>query len=187
MFAVKGRRIAAENARWRVYLDHVRDERGNEVTDYLVVAGRNVRKDGLGGVTVLPIVGDQVALVQIYRHAIGRTLWEAPRGFIDQDETPAEAAQRELNEETGLTCPTDSLIPLGTFAHEPGTIAARGALFAALRCSGTLRSADDELGLSSVRLFAHDEVANLIARSEIEEAGTLIAHHRFCARYRLPA
>ncbi len=36
------------------------------------------------------------------RPAVGQETWELPAGLIDEDETPEEAASRELSEETGL-------------------------------------------------------------------------------------
>ena len=36
-----------------------------------------------------------------YRHALGETHYELPAGVIDPGETPLQAAQRELSEETG--------------------------------------------------------------------------------------
>ena len=44
--------------------------------------------------------GDFV-LVRQYRHALGITSMELCAGVIEKDETPLEAAQRELLEETG--------------------------------------------------------------------------------------
>jgi 8-oxo-dGTP diphosphatase len=42
--------------------------------------------------------------------------WEFPGGKIEPDEEPAEAALRELREETGLTAP--SAEPLLVFVHD---------------------------------------------------------------------
>ncbi|AMY25426.1 MULTISPECIES: NUDIX domain-containing protein [Nocardiaceae] len=46
---------------------------------------------------------DRVAMIEQYRHPIGRRLWELPAGLLDEPgEEPVLAAQRELAEETGL-------------------------------------------------------------------------------------
>ena len=151
---LKERRIAAQNSRWRVYFDHLVDDGGNEVRG-LSGPRRTIRRGPgrIAGVDVLPVLGDKVLLLRVYRHPIGRELWEVPRGFIDDNETAAEAALRELNEETGLTCAPNDLVALGTYAPEPGTMAAYGALFVATRCEGTPRRLDDELGHGTFALF----------------------------------
>lgn len=49
----------------------------------------------------------------------GRQTWEIPGGHREAGESPEEAAQRELFEETGA--PEFSLIPVALFAVETGT------------------------------------------------------------------
>lgn len=45
----------------------------------------------------------RLAMIEQYRHPIGRRLWELPAGLLDEiDEPPVDAAKRELAEETGL-------------------------------------------------------------------------------------
>ena len=43
----------------------------------------------------------EVLLIRLYRHGVGKIIWEIPGGMIDAGETPLEAARRELLEETG--------------------------------------------------------------------------------------
>ena len=45
--------------------------------------------------------GDFVMIDQ-YRHALGETHYELVAGVVDEGETPLQAAQRELSEETGF-------------------------------------------------------------------------------------
>lgn len=55
-------------------------------------------------VTILPLSRRDCTLYLIrqYRPAVGEWLLEAPAGVIDSEESPTEAAARELAEETGL-------------------------------------------------------------------------------------
>jgi ADP-ribose pyrophosphatase len=52
---------------------------------------------------VLNRAGD-IVLVEQYRPPLGRTTLEMPAGVIDEGETPAQAAAREVLEETGFVC-----------------------------------------------------------------------------------
>jgi 8-oxo-dGTP pyrophosphatase MutT (NUDIX family) len=181
---LKNRRLAAENSKWRVYFDHIADARGNDVPDYLVVEGHHPVAGNVTGVAVLPIINGNFVLLRSYRHAIGGEVWELPRGFIDEQETPATAALRELSEETNLRCAPEDLVPLGFYAPEPATMAARGALFAAKRCEGIPKMAADELGLSRLHVVEPEALADLVANGEVEDAGTLIAYYRYYAMAR---
>lgn len=44
----------------------------------------------------------KILLVKEYNHPVGKEMWQFPGGFIDADETPTEAAKRELAEEGGV-------------------------------------------------------------------------------------
>lgn len=57
------------------------------------------------GVVIYPVLKDdpeKIVLLRQYRYPIGDYLYELPAGLIDGDETPQEAAVREMKEETGL-------------------------------------------------------------------------------------
>lgn len=53
---------------------------------------------------------DQFVMVRQYRPNLGMKTLEAPAGGVEKAETPLQAAQREIAEETGLSC---ALLPLG--------------------------------------------------------------------------
>lgn len=55
-----------------------------------------------GAVAIVVQNGDQILLIRQYRHPVAQRLWELPAGILDHDnESPWDAAQRELEEETG--------------------------------------------------------------------------------------
>ena len=54
-----------------------------------------------GAVAIIPIQGEEIALIQQYRYAAGKTLLEIPAGTLEPGEDPLACAVRELREETG--------------------------------------------------------------------------------------
>ena len=53
-------------------------------------------------INVIAITKDgQMVMEDQYRHALGETHYELVAGVVDEGETPLQAAQRELSEETG--------------------------------------------------------------------------------------
>jgi 8-oxo-dGTP pyrophosphatase MutT (NUDIX family) len=176
---LKQRRLAFENARFRVFKDHIVDSQGVEVRDYLVVAPHTRRDDLITGISVLPVWNDCVALVRVFRHAIGRVQLEVPRGFVDTHEDPRAAALRELSEETGLHCTEDKLVSLGVCTPEGSTLAARIALFAATECHPGGSAPEEELGLGKCEYFALPDALRMLREMSIEDVTTALILHRF--------
>lgn len=172
------------NAVFTVYFDHIRDAAGNEVRDYLSVVPHHRAAHKVSGIAVLPVVADGFGLIRVYRHPLGEYSWEVARGFVDSAETPAQAALRELREETGLVAAEGSLRSLGTIAPEPGVLDARVQLFAAEGCEPGHGASVVEMGHREMKLFARDELRGLIDRGEILDPCTLV----LCLKYlSLPA
>jgi ADP-ribose pyrophosphatase len=72
-----------------------------ELPDGTIIENYYVRET-LGFTIIFALTSDQqVILVRQYKHGAARTVLELPAGAIDEGETAAECAARELAEETG--------------------------------------------------------------------------------------
>src|SRR5579883_2605726 len=91
--------------------DRVRLDDGRTVPQEVVEHGQSM--------TVVAVDGDgSIVLVRQYRHPTGETLLETPAGSLDPGESPEQAVNRELAEETGFRA--REVIPIGTFYLAPG-------------------------------------------------------------------
>ncbi|GMQ83700.1 MAG: NUDIX hydrolase [Gammaproteobacteria bacterium] len=89
-----------------------------------------------GGSAVVALDNDnRVCLLRQYRHAAGGWLWELPAGKIDSPESPQHTAQRELQEEAGLTA--KDWLMLGSFLSTPGFCDERIYLYLARNLTNT--------------------------------------------------
>lgn len=189
MFKVLLSKKIAGNTVFNIFFDHLVDDKGNEVAEFLTVSPKFSTQNSLTGVGILPTLMQKNketrwGLVQIYRHAIKETLWEIPRGFIDANETELEAAQRELFEETGLKFSINNITPSLTFSPEPGVISAKVKLFLAVISPEQVKVdknsfISQEMGHKAFSWFTSEEILELINQSKIIDAGSLLALFRF--------
>ncbi len=94
-WTVRQSRVLLDRPWLRLREDHVVLPSGHEIEQFHVVDTRN-------WVAVLALTGQgQIVIVDQYRHGLGRVSRELPAGVIDAGETPRQAAERELLEETG--------------------------------------------------------------------------------------
>ncbi len=168
------RRTALENRVWRVDLDHVVDANGAEVRDYLVLAARGHAAGTVGGVAVLPVLEDgRIVLLRNWRPAVDAWSWEVPKGFVEPGETPAEAARRELVEETGLA---GTLEALGAVWSEPAALATQAGLFLAYGCvpAPGREPLSAELGLGGPQAMTPAEADRLAREGAMRDAVSLL-------------
>ncbi len=129
-------------------------------------------------VAVLPILGDKLVLIRIFRHGMRDWSWEAPRGAVDLAESSEIAAMRELREEIGAEAET--LTDLGPYTPGGASLAIRGRLYAAyIGRIGTLETAES---ICEARVVAVAEMERMIAMAEIEDGFTIALFARARAR-----
>lgn len=129
-----------------------------------------------GGITVLPILDDAIALIRIFRHAPRRWFLEAPQGFLPEGADPASVTRAELMEEIGAA--VRELIPLGAIYTSTAMTSECLHMFAAcIEATGAPQRAE---GIESIRLIAKAEIDRLLLDGTICDGPTtaLIMHAR---------
>ena len=119
---------------------------------------------------------DRVLLLWRHRFVQDRWGWELPGGLVDVDEDPAEAARRELEEETGYRA--GRVEHLITFQPRAGTVDGEHFAFVGRDPQRVSEPAEvDEA--ARVEWVPLASVPRMIAAGEIWNAGSLVALLRF--------
>ena len=137
--------------------------------------GRSAVREVVEHAPVVAIValdgqGD-VLLVRQYRLPVRQSLLEIPAGGVDSGDSPEEAAQRELQEETGQRA--GRLKRLCSFFVSPGYCDEYMDLYLATGLEPSALAADADESIEVVRLPL-DEALRLIERGEIRDAKTIV-------------
>ena len=123
-------------------------------------------------VAVLPVAADgRLLLVRQYRLPAGRALLELPAGGVDPGEGIGQAAQRELQEETGHRA--RSLERLGGFYVSPGYCTEFIHLFLARDLTPSVLEADHDEQIT-VELVTLDEALRLVDAGGICDSKSII-------------
>jgi 8-oxo-dGTP pyrophosphatase MutT (NUDIX family) len=154
-----GSELAFEAPRYRVRRDTLRLPSGRIVDDYTVGELRDYA-------LVVAVTPDrQAVLVRQWKQGVRRITLELPGGMIDDGETPAEAAARELREETGFAAP--SLLHLGSFDVDASKASNQGHVFLAVDAEPLHEPEAHEMETPEVVLAPVSSLTTLIDSGDI--------------------
>lgn len=161
------KKLIYDNSPWlKVYEKNI--EISNSKKKYSTVERPNA-------ITVIPISkSNKTILLKVFRVGTQEYSWEFPAGFIDKDETPEQAAIRELKEETQLE--VESVRHLGKYYPVPSLMSEIVDIFIA----GIKDKQLDNLGkisdkdVKGIKTVDISEIFNIVSRGEITDGFTLV-------------
>jgi ADP-ribose pyrophosphatase len=164
-FRIVARRPIHRARKYRCLEERVRFDDGRE-------ASREVIRHTGASVILAEAPDGRLVLEEVFRHAAGGWLVEAPAGTIDPGEDPAACAARELEEETGWRATSVRL--LGSWYPSPGLLDETMFLYHA---TGLERSATalEEDEFVETLLVTKAEAAEMVRTGRIRDGKTLLA------------
>ncbi|MCR5251841.1 MAG: NUDIX hydrolase [Lachnospiraceae bacterium] len=129
-------------------------------------------QDSAEGVVIYPVLREdpgRLVLIRQYRYPLGSRLYELPAGLIEEGESPAEAAIREMKEETGyrfVPVETDSIWSRPFYMGAGFTDEACVAVFGYAEGSGNEQAVEDT---ESIRAFTagKEEVRRILKEERV--------------------
>jgi 8-oxo-dGTP pyrophosphatase MutT (NUDIX family) len=121
---------------------------------------------------------EEVLLIWRHRFAIDKWVWEIPSGLIEDGEDPADAARREVEEETGWR--VSDVTPLLSFHPVGGMLRTQYRLFRAVGAE-YIGEPTEENEAEKVAWIPLDEVFGLIDAGQIATSSSLVGLLRVLA------
>lgn len=130
---------------------------------------------------MMVLIDDEDRVLMMWRHRFlpDRWGWEIPGGMVDEGEGPAEAAQRELTEETGYRA--GQVEPLITFQPMVGQVDSEHHVFVG-REPERIGDPTDTGEVAQIEWVPLKSVPEMIAVGEIWNSGSLVALMRLLMR-----
>jgi 8-oxo-dGTP pyrophosphatase MutT (NUDIX family) len=173
---MNNRKIIINHEWLRVIREDVRFPHGVTVKDFFIVERPSYA-------AVVPLLDQQtLLLVRQYRHGPRASILNLPMGVVSANEQPHEAAQRELQEETGYVAQT--LVPMGIFDNSPSFLRLKCYLFMGTQLKQEASKSFDDLEETKIVNMTLSEAKNMIRNGEITDMTTVIGIH-FALLYNL--
>jgi 8-oxo-dGTP pyrophosphatase MutT (NUDIX family) len=135
------------------------------------------RIDARDWVNIIPITeADEIVMIRQYRHGECAVTLEIPGGIVDPGESPAEAAVRELLEETGYRCAGEP-VATGVVNPNPALFGNRVHSFLAKGVRWEREIAGGETEDTHVELVPRADLDRLLREGRVSSALVVAAFH----------
>lgn len=136
------------------------------------------------GVCILPVIDNkQICLVSLYRRPVDAMEIEVPAGMIDVEESPSQAASRELLEETGYRA--SRWINCGFIYSSPGSSTEKMYLYVALCTENSAKERHlDQAEDISLQSYSFAQVRDMIRNGKIHHSATQVLFYQYIERER---
>ncbi|MFL6322118.1 MAG: NUDIX hydrolase [Nitrososphaeraceae archaeon] len=134
--------------------------------------------------TIVPFISkNELLVIRSYRHLVDSIQVEAPSGYIEDDESPDQAAKRELQEETGYEA--KKIVSLGYYTLDYTMFEQKGNVFAAydLVDNNTAEGKSKKQSLGKMEkietdIVTIDGIKQLLSEGKILNAASIVAFHK---------
>lgn len=144
---------------------------GKILEDYFVY------EEGDVALTV-PVTEDgKFVFVKQYKHAAQDIVIEFPAGYIEKDETPLQAAKREMKEETGYV--SDEMTLLTQVVNAPTKVVSDIYVFLAKNSKSMFNQTENQDENEDIELLtlSFEKAHEMVKRGEIKVTGTITAFY----------
>jgi len=127
------------------------------------------RIDSSDWANIVPITPEGgVVMIRQYRHGADRVTLETPGGLVDSGETPAEAAARELLEETGYRA--GEITPLGMVNPNPAFFGNRLHAFVARNSVQVAQIRNEGIEETVVEIVTREQLRHFVRDGTVDHA-----------------
>lgn len=143
--------------------------------------GNYIVLDARDWVIVIPVLEKDFIMVKQWRHGAKTTSIEFPGGVIEKNESPEDAAHRELLEETGFNA--KKLVSLATMSPNPALFSNKVHFFVALSLEDTGKQKLDKDEYVQYLRLPQQEVLDKMGTAEYPHALMAAALDRYRSYY----